>query len=73
MTLEWNKITDKQPEWKQSVLAFNVLGNLIIIEYWRHDLKDTVTHWINKPKQPVDKEVIGFTKNIDKKGRMVSY
>ena len=73
MTLEWNKITDKQPEWKQSVLAFNVLGNLVIIEYWRHDLKDTVTHWIDKPKQPVDKEVLSFAEYIDKKGRMVSY
>ena len=73
MNLEWNKIADKQPEYRQSVLAFNVLGNLVIIEYWRHDLKDTVTHWIDKPKQPVDKEVLSFAEYIDKKGRMVSY
>ena len=54
MNLEWNKITDKQPEWKQSVLAFNVLGNLVIIEYWRHDMLDSITHWMEKPDKPED-------------------
>lgn len=50
MSLEWNKIADKQPEHKQSVLAFNLYGNLVIIEYWRHDLKERVTHWMDKPE-----------------------
>ncbi len=71
MNLEWNKITDKQPEYRQGVLAFNLTGNLVIIEYWQQDLKDRVTHWTEKPVKP--EEEPGFTEYIDKKGRVVSY
>lgn len=55
MCLVWNKITDNQPEYRQSVLAFNLTGNLVIIEYWESNLKTRITHWAYKPVKPKNK------------------